>query len=139
MFRSWLRALFVVGCIRAVFLNRLTLSRTTSAGMAKPSPCVGTPCGVNAIFAEAIPTSRPEMIDHRPTAVTRIDRRIGLHEIFVFGVVDGDVAFHRAKNASADRTAVADSVAYHNHCLAKQVRRNVVEVDERKCDFARRS
>src|SRR6266403_1935641 len=28
--------------------------------MAKPSPCVGTPCGVNAIFAEALPTSRPE-------------------------------------------------------------------------------
>src|SRR5438034_10647247 len=49
--------------------------------------------------------------------------------------IDGDIAFYRTKNASANGTAIANSVAYYNHCLAKQVRRDVVEVNERECIF----
>ena len=71
-------------------------------------------------------------IDHRSAAITRINRRIGLHKVFIFGLIDGDITFHRAKNASAYGAAVANSVTYYNHCLAKQVRRNIVEVNERK-------
>ena len=51
---------FGAGCFSAIFLNCSTLSLTTSAGMANPRPCVGMPCGVKAIFAELIPTKRPE-------------------------------------------------------------------------------
>src|SRR5438552_16678880 len=64
--------LFVAGWICAVFLNRFTLSRTTSAGMANPSPCVGTPCGVNAILAELIPTHRPEISITGPPLFQRL-------------------------------------------------------------------
>ena len=35
---------FGAGWFAATFLNCSTLSRTLSAGMAKPTPCVGTPC-----------------------------------------------------------------------------------------------
>ena len=65
-----------------------------SAGMAKPRPCVGTPCGVNAIFAELIPTSFPER-SITGTTVTRINRRVGLDEIMVVDVLDGIRALSR--------------------------------------------
>src|SRR4029077_15945304 len=42
-------------------------------------------------------------IDHWPTAITWIDRRIGLQEVFVFRFVHRDIALHRAKNTTADR------------------------------------
>ena len=72
-------------------------------------------------------------IDHWSTTVAWIDCRIGLHEIFIFRLVHCDITFRRTKNASADRTAVANSVAYDHYGLAKQVRRDVVKVDKWKC------
>src|SRR5258707_6012263 len=53
-------------------------------------------------------------VHHRPTAVTRINRSISLHEAFVLDVVHCDIALHGAKEASANGGAVADSVAYYH-------------------------
>ena len=71
-------------------------------------------------------------IDHWPTTITWIDCRIGLHEVFVFRIVHCDIALHRAKNTTADRAAVTDSVTHYNHCLPKQIGGDIVEVDERQ-------
>ena len=46
---------------RSILRNSSTLSRTTLPGIANPMPCVGTPCGVNDIFTDEIPTSFPAM------------------------------------------------------------------------------
>ena len=74
-------------------------------------------------------------IDDWPAAVARINRRVRLHEIFVFDVVDRDIALGRAQHAAADRASVTDSITDNENGFAQQVRRNVVEVDERKRIF----
>src|SRR5205809_7997517 len=71
-------------------------------------------------------------IDHRATAIAGINCRVGLDQVLVVGLLDGDVPFVCAQHASADRTAVAHRVADYNYCLTEQVRRNIVEIDEGK-------
>ena len=69
-------------------------------------------------------------IDQRAAAVPRINRGVGLEQVLVIVVVDRDVALHAAENAAADRAAVAERVADHDDGLAKEIRRDVVQIDE---------
>src|SRR5262249_1552019 len=61
----------------------------------------------------------PREMDHWSAAIARIDCRVGLHQIFVLGLIDGDVAFGCAQHAPADRAAVANGVAHYYHCLTE--------------------
>src|SRR4029077_10756738 len=69
-------------------------------------------------------------IDHRSAAVAGIDCGIGLHQILILGFINGDVPFDRAQHAPSNRAAVPNSIAHYHDCLAEQVRRNIVEIDE---------
>ncbi len=71
-------------------------------------------------------------IDHRPAAVAGINCGIGLHQILILGFINGDVPFDCAQHAPADRAAVSNSIAHYHDCLTEQVRRNIVEIDERE-------
>src|SRR5262249_60277080 len=64
------------------------------------------------------PDQSPRDIDYGTSAVTRINRGIGLHEILVIDVVYRDVALGRAQHATADRTTVTDGVTNHDYGLA---------------------
>ena len=81
-------------------------------------------------FGRTDPDQSPGNIDHWPAAVARIDRRIRLHEIFIFDVVDGDLAFGCAQNAAADGAAISDGIAHHEDCLTEQVWRNIIEANK---------
>ena len=54
--------------------------------MAKPMPCVGTPCGVKAILTEATPTRRPLRSISGPPELPGIDGGIGL-ERFLYSAL----------------------------------------------------
>ena len=77
---------------------------------------------MNAIFAELMPTSRPERSINGPPLLPGINRGVGLEQIVVIGVVDRDVAFHATENAAADRAAVAERVADDDDGLANKIR-----------------
>ena len=79
-----------------------------------------------------MPTSRPERSITGPPLLPGINCGIGLHQAFIVGLIHGDVAFDCAQHAAADRAAVAHGVADYHHCLPEQVRRNIVEIDERE-------
>src|SRR5205823_13286821 len=73
-------------------------------------------------FCRADADQSSRKIDHWPTAVTRVDCRIGLHQILVPNVVHSDVTLRGAKNASADGAAIANRIAHYDDCLPEQVR-----------------
>src|SRR5436189_3678853 len=83
-------------------------------------------------FRGADSDKTPGNVDHRSATVARINRRVGLHEVFVIDFADADVALRCAQHAAADRASITDRVANDDHGFAQQVRRNVLETDERK-------
>ena len=86
-------------------------------------------------FGGTDPDQSPGNIDDRSAAVARINRRICLHEIFIFDVIDGDLAFGCAENAAADGAAISDGIAHHEDCFTEQVGRNIIEVNKREGGF----
>ena len=64
-----------------------------------------------------MPTSSPRRVDQRAAGIARIDRGVGLDEVFVVGEADVGAA-RRADDAGGDRLAELERAADGQHPLA---------------------
>src|SRR5205814_6870886 len=74
--------------------------------------------------------------DNGPSGISRINSRIGLHQVFVFQIADRDLPVQSAQDTPADRAAIPDRVADYDHSFAEKVLGKIIQVDEGEAALA---